>query len=205
MNQKEAELKCSKEFLNELISHQLVEPKGNGKFVINTKPNLRGEILEIPIYYTESDVDSNQNEENQTVELNSKPGKKYEDIKELYAAYRVCFPTNIEEAIGRENNDGRSLRSGSKEKIIKRLKERITDGYDAETIINAVKYEVWWRTNESKRTGDNKLQFMRGMEAWINDTENMESMIERSLKSTEFQNLINNKLTDEPKRQIKIY
>jgi flagellar basal body rod protein FlgF len=59
--------------------------------------------------------------------------------------------------------------------------------------------------NESKKTNDNKLQYMRGMESWINDTENLDSMIERSLKSTEFQNLINNRLPDEPKRQVKIY
>jgi hypothetical protein len=96
-------------------------------------------------------------------------------------------------------------RSGNKDRITERLKKRMDEGYDIENIINAVKYEVWWRVNESKKTNDNKLQYMRGMEAWINDTENLDSMIERSLKSTDFQNLINNRLPDEPKRQVKIY
>lgn len=203
MNQKEAELKCSKEFLNELISHQLIEPRGNGRFVINTKPNLRGEILQIPIYYVNEEVGDDNNESPELSII--QPKSKYKDVKDVYSTYRLCFPTNIEEAIGKDNADGRSLRSGNKEKIMKKLKERMDDGYDPENIINAVKYEVWWRKNEYKRTGENKLQFMRGMEAWINDTENLDSMIERSLKSTEFQNLINNKAPDEPKRQIKIY
>lgn len=207
MNQKEAELKCSKEFLNELITHQVIEPRGTGKFVINTKPNLRGEMLQIPIYYVEiEEKDSiDNNDDTDKPELNIKQGEKIKNIKDVYALYRLCFPTNIEEAVGKEDNNGRSLRSGNKEKIMKKLKDRLDEGYLVENIINAVKYEVWWRTTEAKRTGDNKLQYMRGMEAWINDTENLDSMVERSLKSTEFQNLINNKLSDEPKRQVKLY
>jgi hypothetical protein len=198
-----AEIKCSKEFLNELISHQLIEPKGNGKFVINTKPNLRGEVLQIPVIYTEHE---NQTTEDDSSGISVKESSlKNKSIKELYLLYRACFPTNIEEAIGKEDDTGRSLRSGNKDRITDRLKKRIDEGYDMENIINAVKYEVWWRVNESKKTNDNKLQYMRGMESWINDTENLDSMIERSLKSTEFQNLINNRLPDEPKRQVKIY
>ena len=198
-----AEIKCSKEFLNELISHQLIEPKGNGKFVINTKPNLRGEVLQIPVIYTEHE---DQTTEDDSSGISVKESSlKNKSIKELYLLYRACFPTNIEEAIGKEDDSGRSLRSGNKDRITDRLKKRIDEGYDIENIINAVKYEVWWRVNESKKTNDNKLQYMRGMESWINDTENLDSMIERSLKSTEFQNLINNRLPDEPKRQVKIY
>lgn len=198
-----AEIKCSKEFLNELISHQLIEPKGNGKFVINTKPNLRGEVLQIPVIYTEHE---DQTTEDDSSGISVKESSlKNKSIKELYLLYRACFPTNIEEAIGKEDDTGRSLRSGNKDRITDRLKKRIDEGYDMENIINAVKYEVWWRVNESKKTNDNKLQYMRGMESWINDTENLDSMIERSLKSIEFQNLINNRLPDEPKRQVKIY
>jgi hypothetical protein len=198
-----AEIKCSKEFLNELISHQLIEPKGNGKFVINTKPNLRGEVLQIPVIYVENETEKTDSEPS---EISIKESSiKNKSIKEIYLLYRACFPTNIEEAIGKEDDTGRSLRSGNKDRITERLKKRMDEGYDIENIINAVKYEVWWRVNESKKTNDNKLQYMRGMEAWINDTENLDSMIERSLKSTDFQNLINNRLPDEPKRQVKIY
>jgi hypothetical protein len=199
-----AEIKCSKEFLNELISHQLIEPKGNGKFVINTKPNLRGEVLQIPVIYIDdhNELTNSDNDSTITVKEN---GMKNKSIKEIYLLYRACFPTNIEEAIGKEDDTGRSLRSGNKDRITERLKKRIDEGYDVENIINAIKYEVWWRVNESKKTNDNKLQYMRGMEAWINDTENLDSMIERSLKSTDFQNLINNRLPDESKRQVKIY
>jgi hypothetical protein len=199
-----AEIKCSKEFLNELISHQLIEPKGNGKFVINTKPNLRGEVLQIPVIYVDNhnELTDGDNDSSITVKEN---GMKDKSIKEIYLLYRACFPTNIEEAIGKEDDAGRSLRSGNKDRITERLKKRIDEGYNIENIINAVKYEVWWRVNESKKTNDNKLQYMRGMEAWINDTENLDSMIERSLKSTDFQNLINNRLPDESKRQVKIY
>jgi hypothetical protein len=198
-----AEIKCSKEFLNELISHQLIEPKGNGKFVINTKPNLRGEVLQIPVIYVENETEKTDGEPS---EISIKESSiKNKSIKEIYLLYRACFPTNIEEAIGKEDDTGRSLRSGNKDRITERLKKRMDEGYDIENIINAVKYEVWWRVNESKKTNDNKLQYMRGMEAWINDTENLDSMIERSLKSTDFQNLINNRLPDEPKRQVKIY
>ncbi len=199
-----AEIKCSKEFLNELISHQLIEPKGNGKFVINTKPNLRGEVLQIPVIYVDNHNELTDGDNDSTITVKEN-GMKDKSIKEIYLLYRACFPTNIEEAIGKEDDTGRSLRSGNKDRITERLKKRIDEGYNIENIINAVKYEVWWRVNESKKTNDNKLQYMRGMEAWINDTENLDSMIERSLKSIDFQNLINNRLPDESKRQVKIY
>jgi hypothetical protein len=200
-----AEIKCSKEFLNELILHQVIEPRGNGKFVINTKPNLKGDILQIPIQYYEIEQEVNLFDIEPDEISIKQSSNKTKNIKDWYMLYRNCFPINIENAIGKENNDGRSLRTGNKDKIMKKLKERMDDGYDIEKLINSVKYEVWWRINESKKTGDNKLQFMRGMEAWVNDTENLDAMIERSEKSTEFQNVINNKSSDEPKRQVKLY
>ena len=190
-------LECSKDELNNLISHQIVEPRGDNKFVINTKPNLVGKTIQIPIEYV--NVESSGDdliEKNVTVK----------NVEDWYTEYRKSFPIDIEKAIGNEHSEGTNLRTGKKDKIIKKLKDLAEVGYDLNNVIAAVKYEIWWRVNETIKDGkkDNKLQYMRRMEAWINDTENLDTMIERATKSNDFQKVLNGNNGTEPTRKVKI-
>ena len=192
-----AKLICSKEYLDNLISHKIVEPRGNGKFNIITKPNLVGESFNIPIEYVDEEtiVDEEASK--------TKSTKITKSIEDWYKEYRLCFPTNILEEIGK-SGEGSSLRRGNKKTIIKRIKERINDGYDMDSLIKAAKFEVWMRKEQSKKTGENKLEFMKRMEAWINDTENIDTMIERMTASKEFQLHLDGK-SEGPARKINLY
>lgn len=192
-------LECSKDELNELISHHIVEPRGDNKFVINTKPDLVGKIIQIPIEYVNVESSDDKLIEKNTTNINK-------SIEEWYVEYRLSFPNDIEKAIGNEEDDGANLRSGKKDKIIKKLKELAESGYDLSNIVDAVKYEVWWRISDTVKDGkkDNKLQYMRRMEAWINDTENLDTMIERATKSTDFQRMLNGNNGPESTRKVKV-
>lgn len=122
------------------------------------------------------------------------------DIDVIYKAYKDAFPNNINVLLGLKT-DGPSLRTGNKEKIVTKLKKRIAEGYDINDIIEAVKYEVWYRKTESLKKKDqnptsnleviNSLQFMQRAESWINNTENIDTMIERSKLSLEYKNSSN--------------
>jgi len=173
-------LHCTEEFLNNLIQNNIIEPRGDGVFMINTKPDLKGNIFQIQTTCSRVAASSN-------VEIDDNNSKS---IDEWYTEIRNCFPTDINKELGIDE-EGQNLRTGNKKKVVKRIKEHISEGYSLQAIVNAIKYEVWNRKKQST-PDENKLQFMRRMEAWLNDTNNMDTMIERSLASTEFQQFINN-------------
>lgn len=179
----EVKLICSNDSLNELIKHQIVEPQGKDDFILNSKPNLKGEMIQIPIK-VENGISTNES-------VISKKSKEHKSIEDWYKDFRKAFPIDINKELGKLD-EGVSLRSGKKDKIISKIKEYANDGYELETIVNAVKYEVWFRTNQSKKTGENKLEFMQRMGAWINNTENLNSMIERMLESNDFKKHMSN-------------
>lgn len=176
-------INCSLDYLNELIKHQIIEPKGNNRFVINTKPNLRGEIHQIEVLYSENKMSEGK--------INKTTKTEIKTIEQWYEEFRKAFPNNVTTAIGKLG-DGTNLRSGKKDKIINSLKELIKNNYSLENVVMAVKYEVWFRIKESKRTGDNKLEYMQRMGSWINNNENLNSMIERAAESKEFKKYLEN-------------
>ena len=51
---------------------------------------------------------------------------------------------------------------------------------------------------------DNKLEFMQGLEAWLNNTSNVEAMIERSISSNEYKLTMNINDKQGTKRKIKL-
>ena len=75
-----------------------------------------------------------------------------------------------------------------------------------EAVQNAVRYEVWFRV-KSSQVSDNKLEFMQGLEAWLNNTSNVDAMIERSQESNEYKiamNIHRNNGNKGPERKIKL-
>ncbi|NRB64693.1 MAG: hypothetical protein HRU40_16975 [Saprospiraceae bacterium] len=180
------ELKCTKEELNYLIKNNVIEPLSNNEFILYTKADLRGENHKFKVTYTIGNIATVRNEQVVNIE---------KTIEEWYKDFRQAFPTDINKLLG-YSSEGSSLRSGNKVKIKSKIKELIKSGYNMESVITAVKYEVWLRTNESKKTANNTLMYMKRMGSWINDTGNIDTMIERSIQSTEFK-LYRNKDTRE--------
>ena len=189
-----SKLICTEEFLNELVKQSIIEPQGDGKFILYTKANLVGECYPITI---SCNVD---NDIENTVVFTDNKSKT---LDEWYNTVRVEFPTN---AGAHLNVDGRNLRSGNKTRIKKRIQALIDESYNMEAVVNAVKYEVWFRVKSSK-VSDNKLEFMQALEAWLNNTSNVDAMIERSQESNEYKramNIHNNATSQGTKRKIKL-
>jgi hypothetical protein len=107
------------------------------------------------------------------------------------------FPTNAGAHLG---IDGRNLRTGNKAKVKKRIQTLIDESYNMDAVLKAIKYEVWFR-KKSSSTNDNKLDFMQGLEAWLNNTTNIDAMIERSRSSAEFKVSGNEQVV---KRKVKL-
>lgn len=185
---------CTREFLNDLIKESIIEPRGNGEFTLYTKKNLKGESYPLTII-----CDHNVSEDIKTTELISNDSKS---IDQWYNEIRIEFPLNTGGIFGIE---GRNLRNGNKTKIKKKIQELIDQGYNLTTVITAAKYEVWYRKKVAT-VDDNKLDFMKGLESWLNDTSNIDAMIERSEESNEFKVAMNINNNDQSgtKRKIKL-
>ncbi len=95
------------------------------------------------------------------------------------------------------------MRTGNKTKIKKRIQALIDESYNLTAVLNAIKYEVWFRKKGSI-INDNKLEFMQGLEAWLNNTSNVEAMIERSISSNEYKLTMNINDKQGTKRKIKL-
>lgn len=171
-------LKCSEEDLNNLIKQSIIEPGGNNTFILYTKANLKGQCYPVLIDYDEADIDIptiKRLENNNSVKT----------LENWYKEFRLTFPTNASEHLGIE--DGTNLRVGNKTKIKKSLQKLIDEGFAMQDVLEAAQYEVWFRIKQSTAS-ENKLEFMKRMQTWVNDESNLEVMIERSKKSVDFQN-----------------
>lgn len=191
---------CTKQELDELITHNIVEPKGNGEFLIYAKANLMGVNHSIDIVI--DNIDKVTRTSPAKVEASKKIVDDNKTLSEWYDELRDVFPTDTEKPFGREG--GRNLRSGSKDLIITRLAKLQDTGYSLRAVVNAAKYDVWYRINSS--LGDNKLEFMQGLVAWLNNTGNIDAMIDRGLNSSEFQAYLenNNGENNNTAREIKL-
>lgn len=188
-----AKLICTKEFLNNLIKESIIEPQGNNKFVIYTKANLKGESYPITISCSH-DVSP------EDVTVDEIIDNSIYSLDQWYNLIRIEFPTN---AGAHLNTHGRNLRTGNKTKIKKRIQALIDESYNLTAVLNAIKYEVWFRKKGSI-INDNKLEFMQGLEAWLNNTSNVEAMIERSISSNEYKLTMNINDKQGTKRKIKL-
>lgn len=189
------QLLCSKEELNDLIKESIVEPQGNNEFFIYTKANLKGECHPIRLSCN-TEVDLNNIVKNEQVFDNS-----IYTVDKWANLIKDEFPTNTGKLF---NKEGRNLRSGNKTRILKLVQRLIDESYNMSAVLNAVKYEVWWRVKVSTLS-DNKLDFMQAVEAWLNNTSNIDAMIERSLESQEFKMTINqSNESSGTKRKVKL-
>lgn len=185
-------LVCSEELLNKLISQCIIEPQGNREFVLYTKKNLVGESQAIEII-CDVEVDEDSSFITKIVENSEK------SLDEWYNLIRKEFPTNASKHL---NEDGRNLRTGVKSKIKNRIQTLIDESFNLNAVIEAIRYEIWFRIKTSTQ-GNNKLEFMPGLVTWLNDTTNIEAMIERSINSEQFKIENNMNGTGTVKRKIK--
>jgi len=189
-------LKCSKEDLNNLIKECIVEPRGNNAFIIYTKSDLKNNSFPLLVEYLEDN-----NEDSIVNELESINSNSTKTLEKWYKEFRESFPNNASKHLGID--DGTNLRTGSKVKIKKGLQKLVDEGYSLQDVINAVKYEVWFRIKQSTGS-ENKLEFMKRMQTWVTDINNIEVMIERSKNSVDFQQSINMENDQISKRKINL-
>lgn len=184
---------CTPEFLDDLIKESIIEPQGNGEFRLYTKANLKG-------YSYPIDITCDHNVE--YTEVKKVIDNSIYTLDQWYNLIKEEFPTNAGKHL---SIDGRNLRSGTKSRVKKNIQKLIDESYNLTAVIQAIKYEVWFRIKES-RVGDNKLDFMQGMEPWLNNTSNIDAMIDRSNESNEFKLAMNINSNEQQgtKRKIKL-
>ena len=173
-------LDVNDEEFNILLKNKLLTFVEKDVYQISLKPDTKHDMKFLNV---------NVSSETQTV---SEVKPKKQTVDTLYKDYMTCFPNDINKLLGL-TSDGVSLRTGKKDTIITRLKARISEGIEPDDILNAVRYEVWYRTKSSLKKqnieSDNDLQYMQRAEAWINNTVNLDTMIQRSKLSTEYNNI----------------
>lgn len=184
---------CTLEFLNDLIKESIIEPQGNGEFRLYTKANLKGHSYPI-------NITCDHNVEH--IEVEEVFDNSMYTLDKWYNLIKDEFPTNSAKHLFKE---GRNLRSGTKSRVKKNIEKLIDESYNMMAVIQAIKYEVWFRVKDSS-VSDNKLDFMQGMEAWLNNTSNIDAMIDRSNESNEFKLATNMDQNDTSgtKRKIKL-
>lgn len=173
------QLICNTDELNTLIQASIIEPQGNNEFILYSKADLKGHSY--PINVT-TDTTSTVQEI-----VSKKVNNSIYTVDKWVNLIKDEFPTNTGKLFAKE---GRNLRTGNKARMTKLVQKLIDESYNMTAVVEAVKYEVWWRVKVST-SADNKLDFMQGVETWLNNTTNIDAMIERSQESNEYQMSIN--------------
>jgi len=187
------QLICNTDELNTLIQASIIEPQGNGQFILYSKADLKGHSYALNV---STDTTSTVSEKVSKITNNS-----IYTTDKWVTLIKDEFPVNTGKLFGKE---GRNLRSGNKGRMTKLVQKLIDESYNMSAVVDAVKYEVWWRVKAST-ISDNKLDFMKGVEVWLNDTNNIDAMIERSQESNEFQISLNQlDGTSTVKRKVKL-
>lgn len=164
------QLVCGNEELNELFNLGVLKVKSQGEYYIETKPNIKGES-HIILVCVSTDVQTKNN----VLHVDD---------------FIKAFPTPLESKqllLGINGNMTRSLRTGVKIKMQKKLQE-LSKKYTKEQIVAAVKFEVNQRVENSLLVGKNELQYMQAAGSWINNDANIESIIEELENSNEKDN-----------------
>lgn len=186
-------LTCTEYELNELVKQSIIEPQGEGAFKLYTKPNLKGESYPV-IVACDLNADN--------IEVDEVIDNSIHSLEGWYNTLKELFPTNTGKHL---SLDGRNLRTGNKSRIKKNIEKLIDESINLSAVVFAIKFEVWWRMKNST-VADNKLDFMQGMEAWLNNSTNIEAMIERGQESNEFKMAMNMNIHDSSgaKRKVKL-
>ena len=118
-----------------------------------------------------------------------KPISNLISIDDYYEELHNVFRRNVE-LKNIPNSSTRSLRSGNKAKNKEKLKSILPSfNNDPNRVLMACYYEVYQRVKTSYDLSKNELQYMRGTEAWLNNTINIESMYDRAVKDEQFKEL----------------
>lgn len=186
----------TKEELNDLVKCGLLEPIDNARYCICLKPDLTNAVRKLEVTYDTTHVIEVGHSELKRSKINNSVASTTTttnsnitpaDIEEIYKKFRAEFPNDILKPFNQQG--GISLRTGKPEVIKSRLLMQMKS-YPIEDIILAVKFEVWMRVQNSKNVENNELRYMQRMESWINNTENLCSMIERAKSDPKFNEVV---------------
>jgi hypothetical protein len=162
------------DFLNNLIVKKILRPVNNNKYVLT----IDNENIELYVSLNDYKKELQKELDKSFKEIETKKTNKYSssEIKKKYEEFVSSFPTTDKHS---NHSKTRNLKTDSGKKGLSRFTE-IVNKYDIDpdSIIKAMNYEVEWRKKASLNSKDNKLTFMKGMAAWLNDVVNIKTQIE---------------------------
>jgi hypothetical protein len=175
MEEVKTKLVITKEDYDMLLTGCAIVPRGDDTY------SLRVNIdnTDIAYYIDISDVIFSTFEDEQhssDIIIRKKTTYSSKELKTTYETFKSNFPTT-----DRHHNfvKSRVLRVDPGKKAFGNYKKLISDyNIKPEDILNAMQYEVWWRCKVSLKDGKNRLTYMQGMAAWLNNVENVKTQLE---------------------------
>lgn len=149
-----------------LIDKKLLKPLGDNLYQLS----IRSPVSEL---FINLDVVIDITKEEKRIIQYKTQSKDFIDMK--FEELKIAFP--------RDDSNGefpktRVLITGqgdSKDRFRRLIKE---EGFEADDIIKAAKYEAQWRIRAGILAKQNKLSFMQAMPSWLNNPDNIKVQIE---------------------------
>lgn len=159
------------EALDKLIRLKLLRPIGKNEYLFCPADGI--EITIASASY--NDIPDNIESKNSITKDNKKI--KIKQLNEEFMSFIKDFPTT-------DAHNGfpksRDLKKDSGNTAFTRYRTLREDyQFEAEDILNAMKYEKYWRIKQSLATNENLLKYMRGLSAWLNDKINIMTQLEQ--------------------------
>lgn len=171
-----AKLITNKAEFNLLISQGLLEIISNNPLLceLKLKTGLNNKPRKIKIECVIEDSD-NENIDIEIVNDSSKSKSLITVSDDDYQKVKNAFPTLSEFKKLQPNDESNATnkRYGNDDSC-KRSLSKLLQKFSIDEIINAVRYEV------SNKAAQRKLQYMSGLQPWLNNTSNVEVVIEES-------------------------
>lgn len=102
--------------------------------------------------------------------IKQKVAEKVKESEDLFEKFWEEFPRTATFEFKEKHFQGdRALRTGKKSEMKAKFNSILSKGeYTGQQIIDALKYEVYQKKEQSFKTGQNKLTFLNAMPAWLN-------------------------------------
>lgn len=158
--------------INDLIKKNLVRPTENHEVWVVALRDIENNLIEIPMIIKDTDE---YNEENPDINLEApEEDVSPKTIDQWYEVFKDEFPSNDKYGPFPKT---RAMKKDPGDKGLKRFRDLVNkEGMTPESIIEAMKYEVWWRKKAS--TTNNLLKYMPALQPWLNDASNISNQLE---------------------------
>jgi hypothetical protein len=164
--------------LDSLIKHKIARPKLQNVYEIVIESQGKKFTFDVAVTVDDLFEKLIKNKEIKEVKKFNENIKSSE-IKVRFEEFKNTFPSS-------DKINGfvrtRNMRTDPQSVSITRYKKLVYNhNLHPDAILQALKYEVDWRTKSSYVDNENKLKYMSGMSAWLNNPTNIKTQYEESL------------------------